>query len=83
MPSLLYLHRAAVALGFKGMAVRALSECRILLMCNHFDLIERTIILVLTVMLALVDGAFNAHICLVILHICNLPNQRLRLRLCQ
>ena len=73
MPSLLLLHRAAVTLSLKGMTIGTLRNRGILLVCNYRDLVERTVVLILAVMLTLIYRAFDAHVGLIILHDIDLP----------
>ena len=56
---------AAAALDLKRVAVGALRDGGILLVGNDLDTIERAEVLIRAVMLALVDGAFDAHVCFV------------------
>lgn len=47
------------------MTVGALSNSRVFLMSYYLDFFKRAVILVRAVMLALVDSAFDTHICFV------------------
>ena len=64
-PFSVWLLRAAAALDLKGVAVGALRNRGVLLVGDDLDAVERAEVLVCAVMLALVDGAFDAHIGLV------------------
>lgn len=59
-------------LHFKGMTIGALGNGRVLLMRNDFNLFQRAKVLVFAVVLALIDRAFDAHVCITIFH--NIPS---------
>lgn len=43
----------------KRLAIGALTHCGVHLMCAHFDLVQRTVVLLLAVVRALLHAAFN------------------------
>ena len=77
-PFFVWLLRAAAALDLKGVAVGALRNRGVLLVGDDLDAVERAEVLVCAVMLALVDGAFDAHIGLVVFHGFYLPYKKNR-----
>lgn len=50
------------------MAVSALGKRGVFFVRDHFDLIQRAIVFILAMVLALVYSAFDAHIGLTVLH---------------
>ena len=74
-PFSVWLLRAAAALNLKGVAVGALRNRGVLLVGDDLDAVERAEVLVGAVVLALVDGAFDAHVCVgVVFHDFYLPS---------
>ena len=67
---------AAAALDLKRVAVGALRG--VLLVGDDLDAVERAEVLVGAVVLALVDGAFDAHVCSVVFHGFYLPYKKNR-----
>ncbi len=60
---------AAAALYFKRFAVGALVHSRVFLVCAHLDAVEGAVILMVVVILALLDGTFNAFVCKAVIHV--------------
>ena len=69
---------AAAALNLKRVAVGALRDRGVLLVGDDLDAVERAEVLVGAVVLALVDGAFDAHVCSVVFHGFYLPYKKNR-----
>ena len=68
------LLRAAAALDLKRMTVGALRNSGVLFMRYDLDAVERAEVFVAAVMLTLVYGAFDAHVCVrVVFHDFYLP----------